>query len=201
MSFLSRIFKGRSTTMKEVAMELGMNYYESDEEELVHSLAGFKVFQRGRSRRVRNLLSHIEPQQGHELCIFDYSIVTGGGKNRSKRHFTIFMVRSSEMNLPLFQLKPKHFFHKVGEYIGWTKDIGFDTHPIFTQNYLLQGNQEIDIRHVFHTDLLDFFSREEGWYLEGFGSDMLFYRENGRAKKEAIPNLFDKGEYVYSLLR
>jgi len=130
MSFLSNLFKGRSTTMKEVAMELGMNYYESDEEELIHGLAGFKVFQRGRSRKVRNLLSHIDSQQGHELCIFDYSIVTGGGKNRRKKYMTIFMVRSSGMDLPLFQLKPKYFYHKIGEYIGWTKDIAFDTHPV-----------------------------------------------------------------------
>ena len=111
------------------------------------------------------------------------------------------MARSAQMRLPLFQLKPKHFYHKFGEYLGFTKDIYIDTHPIFSENYLLTGNQEIDIRHTFHTDLLDFFSRENGWYLEGFGNELLLYREEGRVKKEELANLLDKGEYMLHLLR
>jgi carbonic anhydrase len=187
--------------MKETAFQLGMQYYDNDEGELVRSLSGFKLFQRGQSRKVTNILSIIERERGHELSLFDFSITLGGGKNQSKRKLTAFLVRSAHLRLPLFYLQPKNLMHKIGEYIGLTKDIGFDSHRIFTDSYLLQGNQEIDIRHVFNTDLLDFFSREEGWFLEGYGNDLLFYRESGYAKIAEVPGLFDKGEYLYSLFR
>lgn len=187
--------------MKEMAAELAMEYYESDEQELVHSLAGFKLFQRGRRRRVTNLLSFIDEGQGYEMCIFDYAYTTGGGKSSSRRKQTVFMVRSSDLNLPIFHLKPKHMLHKLGEYIGWTKDIIFESHPVFSEAYLLQGNQEIDIRYVFHTDLLDFFSREEGWHLEGYGREFLLFRDSGKMNKEEMLNLYNKGEYVFGLLR
>ncbi|MFK7810011.1 MAG: hypothetical protein AB8F74_19555 [Saprospiraceae bacterium] len=201
MSFFSNLFKRRSTTMKEMAAELAMDYYESDEQELIHGLAGFKLFQRGRRRRVNNLLSLIDSGQGFEICIFDYAYTIGGGQSNSRKKQTVFMVRSSGLNLPIFHLKPKHMLHKLGEYIGWTKDIIFESHPVFSEAYLLQGNQEIDIRHVFHTDLLDFFSREASWHLEGYGNEFLLFRDSGRMDKEEMRNLFDKGEYVYSLLR
>ena len=202
MSFFSNLFGQRKKEMQQVAYQLGMDYYDSDEQELIHSLAGFKLFQRGRSRKVSNLLSHIDSGQGNEICIFDYRFRTGGGKSSSKHITTVFFVRSSGLNLPLFHLKPKNFFHKVGEYIGWTKDIAFESHPDFSDQYLLQGHHEIDIRHVFNSDMLHFFTNEPNWYLEGFGNQMIFYREGKRKMSvDAIPNLYDKGLYVYGRLR
>ncbi|HHS95115.1 MAG TPA: hypothetical protein ENJ45_00885, partial [Phaeodactylibacter sp.] len=177
MSFFSNLFKSRSKTMRELAFQLGMEYYDSDDNELVHSLSGFKLLQKGRSPRVTNLLSLIEEGKEQEFCLFDYRCRTGTSKNRRTKYTTVFLARSARLHLPLFYLKPKNFLHKVGEYIGWTKDIAFDSHPIFSDSYYLQGNSEIDIRQLFNTDLLNFFSREKTWYLEGFGSDFIFYKQ------------------------
>ena len=201
MSFFSGLFGKRKKEMQALAYQLGMEYYESDEQELVHGLAGFRLFQRGRSRKVSHLLSRIDRAAGNETCIFDYRFRTGGGNSNRTHKTTVYFVKASDLKLPPFQLKPKNFLHKIGEYIGWTKDIAFDSHPTFTDQYLLQGDQEIDIRHLFHTDMLNFFSTEKDWYLEGYGNQMLFYREGKRMSIDAIPNLENKGEYLYGLLR
>ncbi len=200
MSFFSELFGSRKKEMQQLADQLGMLYYPSDDRELVNGLTGFKLFQRGRSRRVTHLLSRIDESRDSETCIFDYRFRTGGGNNSRTHHTTVFFVRASDLNLPLFQLKPKHFFHRIGEYIGWTKDIAFESHPDFTGQYLLQGHQELDIRHVFHSDLLHFFTAEKDWWLEGFNNQMLFYKEGKRTSVGAIPSFYDTGLYVYDML-
>ncbi len=187
--------------MQQLAYQLDMDYYESDDQELVRGLTGFKLFQRGRSRKVTNLLSRIDTENDNETCIFDYRFRTGGGKSSKTHRTTVFFVKASDLSLPAFQLKPKNFFHRIGEYIGWTKDIVFDSHPEFSNQYLLQGHQEIDIRHVFTSDMLHFFTAEKDWHLEGLNNYLIFYMEGNRMNEKEVPHLLDTGNYVYRMLR
>ncbi len=59
-----------------------------------------------------------------------------------------------------FSFDSESFFHKIRNIIGY-KDIDFDTHPNFSKNYLLNGEDENAIRNVFNEGVLYFFENKK----------------------------------------
>ncbi len=136
-----------------------------------------------------------------DIYIFDYTFVTGAGKSRRRHNQTVFFVNAKDLNLPYFMMKPEHFFHKIGQYLGWAKDIDFETHPEFSDKYILQGGSEEYVRETFHDEILHFFTVEQNWSMEGMGLYLIFYKNDARIKEKRIHEFYDKGLYVYDMFR
>ena len=129
MSFFSNLFNKRRNEMRKVAEVLDMDYYENGKYGLIDYLADFKLFSKGYSKSIKNLLIHVEGVNGKDVRIFDYKFVTGAGKTTQLHNQTVFYIHSPELSLPQFLLKPEHFFHKVGFFLGQKEDINFEFFP------------------------------------------------------------------------
>lgn len=179
----------RTEALERVAQEMRLSFTPEGDEVLMSALAGFHLFSRGHSKKLRNLMRGVIKDR--EVKVFDYSYTIGGGKERHTRRQTVacFEVPS---RLPAFSLQPERLWHKLEEWLG-RKDIGFDSHPDFSKKYLLRGADEIAIRRLFNTRALEFFEGHPGICVEGDGNMLIFYRGASLVKPDAIRPFIDEG--------
>lgn len=200
MSFFSNLFNQRRTEMRKVAEELGMDFYDSDNYDLVAYLNDYQLFSRGRSRKIKNMLICVDGEEGLDIRIFDYRFVTGGGNATRVHNQTVFYLYSEKLGLPQFMLEPENFFHRIGKFLGMPDDINFEEYPEFSKQYLLKGEQEAAVRSAFKDDLLHFFTIEKNWNLEGRKFSLVFYAEGKRHHPETIKDFYEKGRMIYNML-
>ena len=147
--------------MSQVAEKLDMDFYPEDNSGMIDYLEGFRIFSQGRRKSVKNLLIKVDPETGLDTRIFDYRFVIGGGNSTRAIKQTIFYLHSKEISLPNFLMKPEHFFHKIGDFLGAKGDIDFEEFPDFSKQYYLEGDDELDVRSTFSNDMLHFFTIEK----------------------------------------
>jgi hypothetical protein len=190
--------KKRREGIQKVADELGLPFYPTGDPTLLAVLGVFQLFSQGRSRKIYNMLHGDTDDVG--LGIFDYQFTTGSGKNSTTWKQTVVYFHSPEMNLPQFAMRPQSFFHKIGKMFGY-QDIDFNTHPVFSNNFILQGANEEAIRKLFTPELLTLLEQKTGISLEGQGPHLVYYRHNHRAKPEQIRELMGEGFALFTRLR
>ncbi len=190
----------RTLEMQRLASRLGMEYTAKDEWGVQGYLEDFYLFRKGRRRQIRHLLQKKDEFLGTNLYIFDYHFVKGFGKHRRKMAQTVFFIDSKRLGLPQFLMKPENFFHRIGQWLGLKDDIDFVQFPKFSEQYLLQGEDEDFIRFALNPGFLKFFSIEQGWSLEGLNYYLILYRKNKLAKARAIEHLYGTGLHLLQML-
>ena len=111
----------------------------------------FKLFTRGRSKNRKNVMSGETNNVSVMMC--DYRYTTGSGKNSSTHTQTICIIRDSVLDLPgIFMRREMGFFDKLGEMFGG-QDIDFADDPVFSKAFVLQGDNEEEIRQIFTPEL------------------------------------------------
>jgi hypothetical protein len=200
MSFFSNLFNKRRNEIRKMADDLDMDFYNSDEYGLVDYLEGFKIFSEGRRKSIKNMLIRVDGTLDLDIRIFDYQFVVGGGNSTHVFKQTIFYLHSKKLSLPQFLLKPEHFFHKIGHFLGMPQDINFEAFPEFSKQYLLKGENEEEVRATLNDDVLHFFTVEKNWSLEGHNNTLLFYKKGKRQSPETIKDFYNKGLLIYKML-
>lgn len=189
--------KKRTAAFEEHAVLLGLHFVDDPEGQAYHQFDGFKLFNRGRSRKMRNL---IEGDSGDvKISIFDYYFVTGSGKNSRHHHQTVIALQSHLLSCPEFAMRPQGFLDKIGSAMGF-QDIDFDTHPDFSQQFVLQGPEEAAIRSYFAPTVLEYFEGHAGNSIEGYGQTMFFYRSNVRRKPEELKDMLSEAYAAFGVL-
>ncbi|MGF1452038.1 MAG: hypothetical protein ACFB21_08210 [Opitutales bacterium] len=146
-------------------------------------------FRRGRSRRAYNLM------QGKladaEVMLFDYRYRTGSGKNSSTHHQTLAAFEVPAGGLPTFQCEPEHFFHALGEMLGF-HDIDFPRFPEFSRSYRLKGDDEAAVRELFHDEAIRWLEhrRSQHWRVQGGSRWLIAFRKQTRLKTEEWPQFY-----------
>ena len=191
--------KQRSNQLERVAFNMGMEYHPTDEWGLPTLLKDFRLFRRGRSKRIRYLMHKEDDWLQMSVRVFDYRFVIGGGKHRRVLNQTVFFVDSKKLGLPHFLMRPEHFFHKIGQFLGM-QDIDFAEFPKFSDQYLLKGEDEEYIRATMNDDMLKFFTVEKDWYLEGVNYFLIFYKQNYLFPPKQIKKFYEQGLNVYKML-
>lgn len=82
------------------------------------------------------------------MVLFDYRYTVGSGKNKTTRYYSVVMAVSNSLVLPQFSMTPESFFHRMASFFGF-KDIDFDDDPAFSDQFLLKGENEAEIRSFF----------------------------------------------------
>lgn len=167
----------RIIQLKIIARNLDMDFREKDEWGLLNILKGFHLFRQGGRKKITNILCVDRGLEDFKVHIFDYRYVISTGKSSRRFKQTVFFVQSKELALPEFWMKPEHFFHKLGNYLGFD-DINFEERPEFSKQYYLKGKDEALIRHAFHDEVLHHFTIEKNWYLEGVGYFFILYKKD-----------------------
>ncbi|MEL7332429.1 MAG: hypothetical protein AAFN12_09265 [Cyanobacteria bacterium J06560_2] len=187
----------RAQLIESLAAEWGFTYRKQAQNCLPRER--FDLFSKGRNCHLANV---IRREQGSVMVsIGEYTYTTGSGKNRSRHCQTVVILDSERLALPQFSLMPENVLHKIGQLFGY-KDIDFDTHPDFSQFFLLRGPDEIRIREAFDTDVLDFFEmkffeRQQRISVEGAGSTLIYYYADRRRDPRRWQQMIAEALKVY----
>jgi len=172
----------RTGDFEEAASDLDLQFQPDGNTSLQNRLAGFPVMEIGRGRKLFNLIVAATPEV--TLFLFDYSYVTGYGKNRRVRHQSVAAVESADLLLPEFHLRPERKLDVIGGLLG-QQDIDFDDHPEFSRAFVLKSDVEQETRNFFDQQLLDFLSDQPDISLEASQGRFLFFRRWKLIKPEA----------------
>lgn len=189
----------RTLDMQKAAEHLEMQFFPKEEWGLVALLQDFKLFKVGGSKRIVNQLFKSDAWLETEAHVFDYQYTVSTGKSSVTYKQTVFFVNSKKLGLPHFWMKPEHFFHKVGHFLG-IKDINFEAFPEFSDQYYLKGDDEDYIRATLNEKVLHFFTIEKNWSLEGVNYFMIFYCHNTLMPPNMIKDFYLKGMKLCEML-
>lgn len=190
--------KARMEQFRSVAAELGLDFYPAGDPVVMEAIGHLRLFNQGHGRKTKNMISGQSDDIG--IAIFGYRYVTGGGNNQQTHHQTVISFQSPNLSLPEFELRPEHFFHKLGQALGYT-DIDFETHPVFSKRFLLRGPDEAAIREFFKPELLEFFESRQGISLEASGDRLIYYRARKRIKPEEVRAYMEEGFSAYAAMK
>ena len=189
--------KRRTEAFKEQADQMGLRFVDNPDSQAYQQFDSFKLFNRGRSRRMTNL---VEGDSGDvKISIFDYRYTTGSGKNSTTHNQTIIALQSQQLHCPEFTMRPEGFFDKIGSAMGF-QDLNFDTHPEFSKLFVLKGPDEEAIRNYFKPTVLEFFERNPNNSLEASNDTMFFYRNRKRREPEELKDMLSQAYEAFGVL-
>jgi hypothetical protein len=193
----ARVEKNRTAALKQVADTLGFEFFPTGDATYSQSLAGLPLRSRGRSQKLRNLMRG--KSRSIEAAIFDYSYVIGGGRSSRTVRQSVISFQSDALSLPYFTLGSKSFWNKMDSLLG-RHNIEFETHPEFSNKYLLRGSDADAVRTIFTDQVLDYFEQTPGWSVEGAANRLLLYKLSKRVPPPEIAAFLEDGLKVLSLL-
>ena len=189
--------KKRREQLQAAAEEMGLTFFPEGDPVLMDRLGGFKLFNQGRSRKMKNL---IQGDSGEvTIAIFDYQYTTGSGKNSNTHNLSVAAIQSPELNSPDFTLRPEGMFDKLGSALGF-QDIDIETHPDFSRMFVLQSSNEDAIRKFFTPKLLEFFESKPGISVEARPGAMFFYRPRKRVKPEELKDQLAQAYEIFGYM-
>jgi hypothetical protein len=197
--FVSR-YRNRKRTeaLQQIADELGLQFFPDGNGALLMSLRHFGLISSGGNQKILNLMRGMS--EDREVAVFDFEYVTGSGKSRRTWRTTVVCLRSDGFEFPTFSLRPQNFWNKVGRWFGGSA-IDFESHPTFSKNYLLRGDNEALIRDIFDADALDFYEQHPGVTVEGSGNTLLVYRHRVKIAPAELPAFLAEGFRILALHR
>jgi hypothetical protein len=136
---------------------------------------------------------------------FEYTYVTGGGKNSNHHRLTAMLWESPEANLPRFSLVPEGFFRRVAQRFG-TQDFDFEEDAEFSRAYQLQGDDERAVRALFTPARRAFLMAESPdgrraprHHLAGDGTRLVWWRDGRLPGPDALDQLIADGDRLRRL--
>lgn len=186
--------EARTRAMAKIASSLDLSFSEKDDERTLKLLGGFKLYMKGGRRNVGNVLSK-KSEFLDEENVFDYSYVISDGNSSRKISQTVFFVKSKELKLPRYNLKPEKIFHRIGIFFGM-QDIDFEEFPTFSDQYLLQGPDEDFIRATFDKRILTFLTDNSGWHIEGNNYFLIIYKHGKIIQPKSIKSFIEMARKI-----
>ena len=186
----------RSQAFQAAAAALDLAYADRPSDSLLASCAGLPLFSHGHGKRAGHVLS--TATQEFELKLFDYRYTTGGGKNSHTHRQTVVFITSELLRLPAFSLKPENVLHKIGKAFGY-QDLNFESHPGFSEKYLLRSADEPGCRDTFTDKILEFYEQRPGLSTEGQGTRLLFFRDSKKVRPENLAAFLKEAFQVFTL--
>jgi hypothetical protein len=187
----------RTERLRAVAEGMNLTFSEADDS-LLAMLSHFHLFSRGFSGRIRNI---IRGQVGDiAVTVFDYRYVVGSHQSRTREDQTVILFESDDMRLPAFSLRPEGLGEKLAGIFGG-QDIDFESHPTFSQMYLLRSDRESEVRELFTPEVLSYFETQQTVSAEAAGGQLIFYEAYRRVAPEQLPEFIKDGARVVALFK
>lgn len=188
--------KKRQEDVQNLAEEMGLAFQPTAEENFQERVALFKLFKKGHSQQILNIVVGEVPDL--EIVIFDYHYSVGRGKQQQHHRHTVALIESRELAIPAFTLRPESVFDKLGAIIGM-QDIDFDSHPLFSKMFLLKGDDEAEIREFFDDSILNLMQGKPKVCVEATHGKMIVYYGSKPPKADQLKSLFAEALEVHSV--
>ena len=182
------------------AHSLQWKMHESDEWGMIKWLMDFKLFKRGHRKKICPI-SMIKQDDLQFTAVFDYAYTISSNNSSKTYRQSVYFRYSKELALPHFVMVPEKWYHRLGTYLGM-QDIDFVEYPMFSKNYLLQGNDEDYIRHHFnHPELVRFFDRNKSYSMEGMNYLLILYVHEELLSAGKLQQLVKTGNTLHEYLK
>lgn len=189
----------RTEQLRNVAHDLGMDFTPKEEYGMIGLLRDFNLFDKGTKKVITNLMTRTSPLMEDRFHIFDYRYTISTGKTSHTHRQTVMFINSKQLSMPEMLMKPEHFFNKIGNWLGLQQDIDFEEHKQFSDNYLLQGEDEPRIRRTMdQEEIIRFFTVEKDWYLESVGFYLIFYPQGRLLHPNEIKHFSNRGMLLFN---
>lgn len=186
--------KERTAAFEHQANIMGLQF-NPDGREVRDRLIGMSLMTAGRAQKARNLISGDAGDV--RISIFDYQYTTGSGKSSRTHIQTVVALESSAIHAPVFSMRQQNaFLDRIGKFFGG-QDIDFESHPTFSEMFVLKGPEEKIIRNFFTPELLTFFETKVGHSVEGASGQMILYKNGDRINPEGVKDLLASAYEVY----
>lgn len=182
--------KERTAAIQATAARLGWSYRGSVPFKTIPDLDRFELFTQGRRRTLANLMT--SPAGEPRAALLDYSYTTGGGNSQSRHHQTVFYAIDDTLQLPTFSLRPQRYFHTIAKMFGY-QDIDIVRRPLFSDMFILRGDDEVRVSEVFSDAVMEFFETHEGVCAAGVGREVLYWRPGRRVNGEDVEAFVNEG--------
>ena len=188
-----RVERSRSELVAQIASSLGFSFEAQVAAIVPTGLAVLPLFQRGHARKTRNFMR--KPVQMGEVTLFDFEYIVGVGKYKFRHRHTVAAFRADTSVHPDFELYPKSIVHRLSMLFG-SRHILLDSHPAFSDSYVLRGDDADAVQAMFSAQILQFLEDDPGWSIESRQNWIAFYRGQRVAPTEleayvaAVTNLF-----------
>ncbi len=189
--------KKRREGFIEAAQEMGLQSNPDGDSELFDRFAGFKLFSKGRARKMTNVV--LGDSGEVKIAIFDYQYTTGNGKQTRTHYQSVVSLESQQIQCPEFSMRPENMLDKIGGAIG-LQDIDFETHPVFSKMFVLKSSNEAGIREYFKPALLEFFETRKGISVEAAPGALFFYRPLKKIRPAEIKDYLAQAYEVYGAM-
>lgn len=183
----------RQTALRNIAYELGMDFLDKEDQSPVTYLRDFRLFRTGMRKKISNLMIKKDALFESELRLFDYQYTISTGKSTHTFKQTVFFIESKKLGLPEFFMQPEHLLHRFAEFLGFKRDINFEQYPQFSRQYYLQSRDEDYLRASFRKPVLDLFTDEPNWHMEGVNYYLILYRNKMILPVRSIKPMYDMG--------
>lgn len=192
--------KTRSEELASMAFHWNMDFKLKDDTNLLPMLKHFKLFSIGSNKKIENIMCEMDEWMEEKIHIFDYQYTVSSGKSSRTYRQNVFFVSSKYLGIPSFRMRPENILHRIGSLFGM-QDIDFESFPIFSNHYLLQGDDEDIVRSFFGENLLHFFSEKKGWHVEAVGYYFILYYNHKLLTPAEISNLKFTGQSMLKLFK
>src|SRR3989338_4663577 len=179
-AFLSLVYYfkwKRRKGVEELASSMGLGFDPGGPDLALLEGTGIELSWLGHSRKAFNLV-RIQSGRGN-ISVFDYSLVTGSGRNSHTASFTLALIECSGCSIPVFDLKPESFIYKLGEAIGF-KDIDLPAFPLFSDKYRLTAPDETSVHLFFTPQRAAWFERNLGLRVQGAPGHLVVFKRAGQ---------------------
>ncbi len=151
-----------------------------------------QLFQGGTFQFLRNVMRGGTTDAEVVLC--DYGYTSG----KTGWWQTVAAFPRAGRDLPHFEVRPERWAQKIGQRLGM-QDIDFESHPQFSKEWLLSGQDEAAVRGLFSPDLLSFFEAvdtRQRWWVEGKGKWLLVWRDNKIIKSAELRMFLEQASAI-----
>jgi hypothetical protein len=167
--------KKRTEAMQQYAQSRGFTF-EGAAPSLQRWMQGFKLFNRGHSRVLKNVMLGVRDRA--DVAVGDYRYRTSYGRHSRVHHQTICVVRHPGLRVPHFFLRRQvPLYDALGKLFGG-QDINFDEDPAFSKAFVLQtSGEEQAVRRFFNERARSHFTSLAGRsvQVEGVGDTLLIH--------------------------
>jgi hypothetical protein len=153
----------------------------------------FEPFNQGRRRTWSYTISGTRNRA--PFTAFEYTWVTGSGKNSSTHRIGGVVWERDGVTLPTFALSPEGWFSRLGQMFGM-QDIDFSESPEFSRGYRLKGPDENGIRSLFTPEIRQFFAATPEQYVAGGGRFLFWWRNLHLPTADQLDEWLEQGDQV-----
>lgn len=150
-------------------------------------------------KKIISLENIITSQNGNiTYSIADITTQEGARTTTEYQALTVLKITGAKQ-LPKFYMSEETLVDKLTNLMT-DDDVNFESHPVFSKNYILKGEEGAEVRKVFTRDVLDFFEKNPDLHLISNGQDLLLRSAYRLLNDAEIKNLEQRAKMLTNIL-